>query len=382
MRVWIRSFFSSLILTICASVASASETVSITDIAGRTVDVNVPVKKMILGEGRFLPTLGILDREDPVRWVAGMMGEYKRYDPAGYTQYAERFPQLGDVPLIGRGSARSFSLERAITLSPDVAVFGLGSGHGPGARHKDILDRLKAAGIPVVVLDFRMDPIVNTAKSIKLLGRLMGREAEAAEFLSFYENQLSVVRERLKDVDRKPSVFMEIHVGLRSGCCTAMGRGMMGKFIDWAGGKNLVGTKIPGTHGTVNLEYLLVNQPDVYIGTAIGSVATAQKFPKRIVLGAGAPAKLARQSLRRAMARTGIQELKSVAQGRTHALWHHFYNTPMNVAAVQAMAKWLHPKKFSYLSPRRTLEEYFARFQPVSLNGVYWTSLKPPDEGQ
>ena len=47
--------------------ASAGETVTLTDIAGREVTVEVPVKHMILGEGRFLPSIGILDRRNDGR---------------------------------------------------------------------------------------------------------------------------------------------------------------------------------------------------------------------------------------------------------------------------------------------------------------------------
>lgn len=356
--------------------ALAKDQVTVTDIAGRTVTVHVPVERMILGEGRFLPSLAILDREDPVRWVAGMMADFRRFDPATYAQYRKRFPAIDDIPQIGQSGAESFSLESAIAAKPDVAVFGLSSGHGPGARHKDILDRLAAAGIPVVVIDFRIDPLANTPASMRLLATLMGREQEAEAFLRFHAEQLAVVSSRLKSVRERPSVFMESRVGLGNSCCEAIGEHMIGRFIAWAGGRNLVGELIPGTHGMVNLEFLLVNQPDVYIGTAIGSAVPSGNAGGRIVLGVGADMAGARSSLAEATGRVGINQLEAVKSGRAYAIWHHFYNTPMNVTAVQALAKWLHPDLFHDLSPRRTLESYFERFQPVPLEGIYWVGLE------
>ena len=68
--------------------ALAKDQVTVTDIAGRTVTVHVPVERMILGEGRFLPSLAILNREDPVRRVAGMMADFRRFDPAPSAQYS------------------------------------------------------------------------------------------------------------------------------------------------------------------------------------------------------------------------------------------------------------------------------------------------------
>jgi iron complex transport system substrate-binding protein len=368
---------AALLLSLASPAAKAGDTVTLTDIAGRTVELNLPVKTMILGEGRFLPTIAILDRDDPVGRIAGMMGDFKRFDPAGYAQYLKRFPKLKDVPQIGHGSAESFSLEKSISVKPDVAVFGLGSGHGPGARHKAILDNLKAAGVPVVVVDFRIDPLTNTPRSIELLGRIMGREAEAKAFVDFYSSELKRVEDGLKGVTDKPSVFIEIHVGGREDCCATMSEGMMGRFIDWAGGNNIAKSKIPGAYGLLSPEYLLVTQPDIYMGTAIGAAGVTYPKPGRIVLGPSASETQARASLAQAAQRRTINGLNAVKAGRAFAIWHNFYNTPMNVAAVQVMAKWIHPDRFADLDPRKTLAALFERFQPVPLDGAYWVALEP-----
>lgn len=363
-------------LLISLSSAQAKEQIELTDLSGRKVKVSVPVDHIILGEGRFLPTLGILDRDDPTKRVVGMMGEFKKYDPASYAQYRKHLPQIDKIPLIGSSSSASFSVEKAFTVKPDVALFGLASGHGPNNKNKSILDQFKSAGIPVVIIDFRIDPLVNTPKSLKILAKLFGKEKEANEFLTFYHQQLGIVSERLHNVKKRPTVFMESRVGLMPNCCEAIGNAMMGRFISWAGGRNVFGDLIPGTHGMVNVEHLITSQPDIYIGTAIGSTITQKKFPKFIALGANTEEAMAKVSLERATKRTGLAELKSVQAGRAYAIWHHFYNTPMNVAAVQAMAKWFHPDLFRDLDPRQTLETYFNRFQPFPVDGVYWTILK------
>ncbi|MEQ8505770.1 MAG: ABC transporter substrate-binding protein [Rhodospirillales bacterium] len=357
--------------------AQAGKTITVTDIAGRTVEVSVPVKTMILGEGRFLPNIAVLNKEDPVSGLAGMMGDFKRFDPAGFAQYAKVFPKLKDVPQIGHGSAESFSLEKSISVKPDVAIFGLGSGHGPGARHKAILDRLADAGVPVVVVDFRLEPLVNTPRSITLLGKIMGREAEAEAFNNFYAAELKKVQDGLAGVTKKPRVFIEIHVGGREDCCATMSDGMMGRFIDWAGGDNIAKGKIPGAYGLLNPEYLLVAQPDIYMGTAIGAAGVKYPKPGRIILGPSADEDLARKTLIQATGRRTISGLKAVQSGHAYAIWHNFYNTPMNVVAVQTMAKWLHPDRFKDLNPRKTLETLFARYQPVPLEGAYWVGLAP-----
>ncbi|MBO6804856.1 MAG: ABC transporter substrate-binding protein, partial [Thalassospira sp.] len=219
--------------------ASAGETVTLTDIAGREVTVEVPVKHMILGEGRFLPSIGILDPENPVRWIAGMMGDFKSLDPASFAQYREKFPEIDDIALVGRQNEETFSVEKAVTVEPDVAIFGMSGGHGPGSTSHKVLSVMGAADIPVVMIDFRAKPFENTPKSIRVLGKLMGKEEQAEAFVKFYEGNLQKVTSRATETTEKPSVFLESRVGLAENCCEAMGNEMIGKFVTMAGGENI-----------------------------------------------------------------------------------------------------------------------------------------------
>lgn len=210
-------FLSFLTATVIGtSLAQAGETVTLTDVSGREVTVEVPVKHMILGEGRFLPSIGILDPENPVRWIAGMMGEFKQLDPASFAQYQAKFPEIDDIPLIGRSNEATFSTEKAITIEPDVAIFGLSGGHGPGSSSHTVLSQLGAAHIPVVMIDFRSKPFENTPKSIRLLGKLMGKEDQAEAFIEFYTKNLAKVTDRIKDMTDKPNVFLKAGLGFRT----------------------------------------------------------------------------------------------------------------------------------------------------------------------
>ena len=94
-----------------------------------------------------------------------------------------------------------------------------------------------------------------------------------------------------------------------------------------------------------------------------------------IALGPGVAADAAQASLKRLLGRGGLQHLSAVREGRAHAIWHGFYNSPFNVVAVQVFAKWLHPEAFADLDPQRTLERFYGEFQPVALDGQYWISL-------
>ncbi|MFD2265100.1 iron ABC transporter substrate-binding protein [Lacibacterium aquatile] len=359
---------AALAIALTAQVAAAR---TVTDLAGRTVEVPEKVERVILGEGRFLPTFAILDR-DPTQRLVGIMADYERLDPSGYKQYADRFPALAKVERFGLTSEASFSSEKAIALAPQLAILGADGGHGPSARSLETVKQLEAAGAVVIFIDLRVDPLVNTPRSIELLGQVLGREQEAAEFLTFYKDALKRVTEPLAAATpARPKVFLESRVGLGDQCCESMSKGMLALLVAAAGGQNMADGLLPGVAGTINAEFLIANQPDLYVGTAIGSAGEAADS-KRLALGAGVDRATALASLARNGKRPILSDLQAIRDGRSHSIWHHFYNSPFNVVAVQAMAKWFQPSLFADLDPQVTLADAYRRFQPVPLDGTYW----------
>ncbi|WP_154646985.1 ABC transporter substrate-binding protein [Methylophaga thiooxydans] len=372
LMLFIRRFSIILALTYLLLPLCAQAQV-ITDLAGRQVDLPEKIDRILLGESRYIPALGILQPDDPLRQIVGMLPDFKLADPAGYQQYQQQFPHIDAIPLIGRSARDSFSVEQAIALDADVAVFGL-EGHGPTSKDSRLIEQLKQAGVTVVFVDFRQEPIKNTPTSITILGQVLGQMERASTFNKFYQQQLDAIEQRLQTLPagKRTKVFLHSRVGLGSTCCETMVNGMMGHFIDWLAADNIATEYVPGTAGIINREYLLINQPDVYIATAIGSVNTLTDSPQFIALGAGVSHELAQQSFQHNLSAPWLAQLDAVKQKRAFAIWHHFYNSPLNIAALQAFAKWLYPNAFNDLNPDTTLEEIYRRFQPIELNGTYW----------
>lgn len=361
----------SALIVVLSTLGPAHAGPALVDLAGRSIQAPPKVERVILGEGRALSVMAILDRGAPLSRVVGMMGDFPLLDAAGHAKWRQRFPALDDVAILGKVAADSFSVEQAIALKPDLAIFSM-AGHGPAPRDAEIIRQLEAAGIAVVFVDFFFDPLVNTPKSMELLGVLLDRQAQAAQFNRVYAAELAKVSGRLDKVKSRPLVFIENRVGLQPDCCASIGNGILGKMVEAAGGRNLARDLIPGYAGMISLEYLLTHQPDIYLGTAVGNLETAKTAPERVVMGHDVPAGLARQSLTQALTRPGISSLDAVRRHRAHALWHHFVHSPFNVVAVQAMAKWFHPEVFADLDPAATLKTMTATFQPMELTGTFW----------
>ena len=347
----------------------------IVDVTGRTVTLERPAERVLLGEGRFLVALSLLAPDDPVARVAGLLNEFERLDPAGFARYAAAFPGLEDLPAFGQTTEESVSLESAIALQPDAAVFGI-SGHGPRQTSEHILQALDGAGIPVVFIDFRDDPMANTPASMRVLGRLLGREAAAERFARFYEEEVARVVDRVRGFDGpRPSVLLEARVGLGNQCCFTIASGMFADLIEAAGGRNVAAGRLPGATGVLNLEYVIAADPQVYIGSAIGNAASSGDANGRIILGAGVPPAMAQASLAAALERPGLNAIAAVRTGRAHGLWHHFYSSPFNVYALQRIATWLQPELFADLDPEETLATMLGWIEPVDLSGTYGVSV-------
>lgn len=355
-----------------ATPATQQAEITVVDIVGRTVRIPAKVDHILLGEGRFLYALALMEGADPLKRIVGWQGELAFADPNGWAVYKQRFPQIERIPLIGRTSEDSVSFEKSVSTKPDIAIFGLG-GHGPG-RQSGLVKELEKSGVPVVFIDFRAQPVRNTANSIRILGKAVHREVQSNAYARFYEEHLQRVQSRIKDiaVSQRPRVFAELLAGVWDGCCHTTGKGNIGEFIDAAGGVNIAAGKIPGAIGDLHQEALIAQDPDVYIATG----SRPQGSRPMVKAGEGVSAELLGTSLKELTQRPGFEVLSAVRSGRAHGLWHNFYDAPTNILAIEAMAKWFYPDRFQDVDPHASMAEINRRFlTALPMQGAYWGDI-------
>ncbi|UAW98930.1 ABC transporter substrate-binding protein [Halopseudomonas nanhaiensis] len=344
------------------------------DLAGRELTRPAEVKRVVLGEGRLLPVLAILEGDELTDRLVGMPRDLPLVSPGTHEAYRQRFPEIDQLPAVGRGSADTFNAEQVLALRPDLVVLSL-HGHGPGAGETRLVEQLEAAGVAVAFVDFRNEPLRHTPRSIELLGWLLDREDAAQEFVSYYQAQLDDIRTRLDTVTERPTVFLHSRAGLSDVCCETMARGMLANLLDAAGGQNLASNLLPGAVGTISLELLMTRPADLYVASGVGSQSSFERGAKYVAMGPGVSETAARTTLRKLVEEPPLSRVPTLANGKVAAIWHDFYNTPFNIVAVQVLAKWLHPAAFADVDPAQTLQTMQQRFQPVALPGTYWVML-------
>ncbi|WP_265533631.1 ABC transporter substrate-binding protein [Pseudomonas saponiphila] len=350
----------------------AASAATLTDLAGRQVQVPEKVEHILLGEGRMIYSLSLLEGQNPFARLAGWQGDFRGLDVQGYEAYRKVFPQADQVPLVGGTSAETFSVEKALAVHPDLAIMALSGGHGP-SPDSEAVQQLEAAGVAVIFVDFSDHPLSNTVPSMRLLGQALGREQQAEAFIAFYQQSLARVSDTLARAGKvqQPKIFIDMLAGLQD-CCGSPGTGNFAEMIKLAGGRNIADGRIPGPIGVLNVEYILSSDPDVYVATGVFAAGQGG-----VTLGYSATLQQARDSLRQAARRPPLNELRAVRQGNVHGLWHIFYDSPEHLVAVQALAKWLHPQLFKDLDPDQTRRELYQRFMPIPASGVFATSLQP-----
>jgi iron complex transport system substrate-binding protein len=352
-----------------------AEKVSVTDVLGRKVEVEAPVQRVILGEGRQMYVVAALDKDDPFKRVVAWRDDLPKADPDSYKQYLARYPQIAKLPSFGGMKEGAFDIEQAIALKPDVLFLNIEA--KVASDEASLVEKLAAVGIPVVYVDFREKPFQNTEPSLRLMGKLFGREKVAEDFIAFRAAEIARVTDRLAKVQglKRPLVMMERAGGYSDDCCMSFGNENFGKMVDIAGGKNFASDLIPGTFGTVNPEAVVAANPDVVIITG-GNWGAYVPGGAWVGLGPGSDLVEARRKLANLAKRPAFSQTKAVKDGRVHAIWHQFYNSPYQFVAIQEIATWLHPELFKDLDAEATLKTLHERFLPLPYQPGYWVTVE------
>lgn len=362
-------------LALLAGGPAAAAPIQVTDVLGRQVTLPGPAHRVVLAQARHFQVLSLLT-PDPASILAGWSDEFKTSFEPDYRAALRRFPGLAGVPVVGRHTADSFSVERTLALRPDLVVMTAsfaGLAPGQAASESPLIGRLEAAGIPVIVIDFFMRPMENTIPSLRALGRAIGHETQTEAFIRFYTHHMRSIAQRLQGLPdpQRPAVFVHAHAG-STDCCNSPGVGTFNEMVRYAGGHNIGADVLKSATGKLNFEYINSRAPQVYVATGTGSRAA-----KGLAIGAGVSETQARESLQRLIEANHLDALPAVRSGNSHGIWHAFNDSPLHVVFIEALARWIHPDRFADTDPANTLREVNAQFLAVPLEGTYLVDLRP-----
>lgn len=348
-----------------------SEQIQVTDLAGREVKIKAPVNKVVLqwsGSGGGFITMMVLEGKNASQKIAGWDDGLKinRFDM--WTKYSEAIPELDKIPDVGNIDTDTFSVEKVIALKADVLVLPLGL----LKKSQDIINKLEAAGIPTVFIDYHTESIENHTKSIQLMGKILGKEQRAQELATYHQEEVNKIYSRLKTITTpKPKVYVECASDSPATYGNSYGNYMWGALVEQCGGNNITKGKFE-TYGPINPEFLLKANPDIIILTG----SYWPKKPESLRLGFMADQAESQKLLQAFTKRVGWSELKAVKNKQVFAIHHGISREVYDSAVIQYLAKKFYPEEFKDIDPLQTLQEFYKKFMPVELSGLWMMDLQ------
>jgi iron complex transport system substrate-binding protein len=348
-----------LVWLLFASAAGAADYPrTVVDLAGRSVILAKAPQRIVLQDSNDLLTLALLERDDPLRAIVAWDNNLASSDPGLWRLVAQRWPQARTVREIEFAESGQLDIESLLRTRPDLIVARLGAkAMIEGTVLESVLQRL---GIPLIYVDNEIDPLINVARSVELLGRVLGRETEALAYLDAYHASLAHLRERIEGLP-SPKVFIEARAGQAGGgaCCHTQGPSGWGLLVENMGAVNQGSHYVRGDSSDVALESLILSKPDVYLMTGTQRV---RRGVSAIPFGYGADAGQVRDAMALLLARPGFASIAQSPDSCVVGLNHQFYNSVFNVAGAYYLAKAFWPQAFADLDPDAEYRRMIATF--------------------
>jgi len=314
--------------------AMAGKSIRITDATGRSVQVKLPVKKLVVLTSDALEVIRALKAEDLVVGIN-----------TGIVRESLFWPRLKNKPTVG--SWRGPNYELIVALNPDVVI---GYAQYPG---QDLEKKLDSFGITVIRLDFYK--IRSMVKEIEILGRILEKEQEAKQFTGWYQNKIDLIEKKSMLMINRPDVYIESYSSYHT---TGPGSGAHDMCV-LAGGHNIASdSSIP--YPKVTPEWVLAKNPQAIIKAS--SVCNCYAMLNSDLL---------QHSGNRIMNRPAWDNIQAIRNDNVYVLGSDIWTGPRAIIGISYMAKWFHPEVFEFLDPETLHKEYLEKFQGINYQGVY-----------
>lgn len=359
-------------ITVFGEEANTADSVTVTDLAGREVTVELPVEKAYLGYyyENFLAVVG----EDAFTKVAAT----SLYDTEGFANtlsevYRENVKGYTDMVDIGSTMQDNFDIEKLIELDCDVAIMGQ---YQYNAIEEKV-DLLEQAGIPVVIIDYSSATEETHVESTEILGKIFQVEDRAQEMIDQYQQGLEKVRQRIASIEDKKTTFHEFQSMITSYNevgVSDFSNYLMGHYLAEAGAMDiseaLKDSSDNGRSTTLDMEYILEQDPDAWF--IVGGEA-ADSSKDGLLMGYGVTEdELLASAEGMIDSRPGWSNMKAVKEQQIFAVENNLLRTLRDYIVVEYIAKCLYPDEFADVDPEQELKDFSEKYIPsIPTDGIF-----------
>lgn len=347
------------------SSTSFAQITTVTDVLGREVTFDAPAQRVVVG---FYPEdYMAIGTEAAYDRVVGMSKYIWQAREANWEMYLEHRPSLDRIPGIGRVDTKTFSVEKVISLQPDLIMLADWQFKGLG----NDIERLEDAGIEIVVVDYNAQTLERHAQSTRLIGVITGQEERAARIAAEYARNIETIAKRLEEAQLPmPKIYTEFGSAGVDEIGYTFGRNMWGAIAKMAGGDN-ISTPFVEWWGKLNPEQIIAANPDIIVITGYETAGSDDGM----IMGQGVDEAQARERLAGFKQRLGWSTLGAVRENRIFAAYHGACRTILDGAMIQFYAKAMYPELFKDLNPDEAYREFYRNYLPVVPEGTFVTAL-------
>ncbi|MBN1322612.1 MAG: ABC transporter substrate-binding protein [Methanotrichaceae archaeon] len=314
---------------------------NLTDSSGREITIEGPVESVIALSTESLDTLRSLGAKSAVVGVS----KYVLEDPILYPEFTSH-PNVGG----------SFSpdIEAILSCHPDI-IFTYCSSPKPS----ELDDLLERTDITVVRLDFNKISVYGD--EVMKMGRIMGKEAEAEEYLDFFNSNVETIRDRVSSIpeENRPRVYMETDFGGGKTYSTIGAGHGHNELIEAAGGANIF-SDIDYSQ-EIDPEEVLRRDPQIII---------KYKYPSPSGIDMDITDISGLIEIRdEIMDRAELQNTSAVKAGEVYVItWDSTRGAARFYFCLGYLAELFHPELFENLNPRGTYQDYLSSYQGLDLD--------------
>ncbi len=331
-----------------ASSGSGNSTITVTDALERRVKLPYPVRKVVIADDEVAELVQLIGAADKV------VGIEPSIKTRGY------FPLMADKPVTG-SQFRGLNYELIAKLKPDVVIL---MDVGPIGK---IIDELDKIGIKSIVISIKPQ---NIPETIRLLGKIFGKEKRAEELLQWWFSKWSFLEEKLKDVKDKPKLKVFVGMGFRP--TSKLPTRTWGKLAKWnyilekLHMENIASAKLDKS-GQLDLEYIVEANPDIilvgdwsdnWLGYTKNNTSLARKLVESI------------------LSDPVLQSVNAVKNHKVFVIHYVMLGSFRSVIGAYYLAKIAYPELMKDVDPEEINKEYFEHWLGVPYKGV-WFYPKP-----
>jgi iron complex transport system substrate-binding protein len=281
---------------------AATASITITDIAGRTVTIAGTPERLI----------SLAPSTTEILFAIGLAPKLVATDDfSDYPAEAKNLPKIG-------GLNGAYNFEQIIALKPDL-IFAA------GITAPEAIAKLEELKLPVVVVGAEKTSFESVFADIALVGQATGQDAQAKQVITAMKDQLAALNAKLATAKEKPLVYWELDATDPTKPFSVGPGNFVGDMIALAGGTNVF-EKVESPFPQVSAEQVVAANPDVIILSDAAYGITVESVLKR----------------------PGWQVITAVKQQRVAPIDDNLVSRPgpRLVEGLEATARIIHPELF------------------------------------